>query len=236
MEIARSVQQKLFPRKSINLKTLDYAGICIPAEEIGGDYYDFLELGPGKIGFVLADVSGKGTAAALLMANLQGLFRSRTVADWEDAPATLAGLNRLFFESTPPEQYATVFFGRYDDARRELRYINCGHHAPLLIPRQGDTERLDATAMPLGLFAEWQGCERSIHLRSGDRLLLFSDGVLEAGINVDHEFEESRLLEQASMMGAAADSATVVEKLARTVRAYAPRQYDDFTIVGLRSI
>jgi sigma-B regulation protein RsbU (phosphoserine phosphatase) len=234
MDIARSVQQKLFPREAIPLATLDYAGICMPAKEIGGDYYDYLDLGSGRIGFVLADVSGKGTGAALLMANLQGLFRSRVAADWDNAPAVLAALNRTFFHSTPVEQYATVFFGQYDDSTREFRYVNCGQHAPILMHATGAAERLEATSMPLGLFTDWHGSEQSITLREGDRLLLFSDGVVEAGVDTGQEFGEARIVEQAAEL-AEADAATLVGKLARAVREYALLQHDDVTIVGLKA-
>ena len=235
MDIARGVQQKLFPRKTVELRTLDYAGLCMPAEEIGGDYYDFLDLGPGELGFVLADVSGKGTAAALLMSNLQALFRSRSASAWDDTPSLLAAINALFFESTPPEQYATVFFGRYSDATRKFRYVNCGHHAPVLVRPGGDARRLDATGMPLGLFPEWQGAECVLTLERGDRLLLFSDGVLEAGIDVGEDFGGGRLIDLVrSLPLSTANSLT--ERLASAVRQFAPLQNDDLTIVALQSL
>ena len=130
--------------------------------------------------------------------------------------------------------HATVFFGQYDDTTREFRYVNCGQHAPILIHATGGTERLEATGMPLGLFADWHGSEHSIQLRKGDRLLLFSDGVIEAGVETGHDFGEARIVEHAAGL-AEADAATLVEKLARAVREYAGRQHDDLTIVGLKS-
>src|ERR1022692_979433 len=114
LEIARNVQQKLFPGQTRHLPTIDYAGKCIPAREVSGDYYDFLDLGSGKAAFLLADVSGKGMAAALLMANLQASFRSQFELATRDPLGLIKSVNGLFFEATPPEHYATLFYGQYD--------------------------------------------------------------------------------------------------------------------------
>ena len=159
MEIAQHVQQKLFPQKTRASRTIQYGGVCSPAREIGGDYYDFLDLAPGHLGFVLADVSGKGIAAALLMANLQASFRSQSVLSFDRPDELLESVNRLFFESTPTEQYATLFFADYDETSRRLRYWNCGHLAPLLLRADGRVERLESTGTVLGMFREWHCAE-----------------------------------------------------------------------------
>jgi sigma-B regulation protein RsbU (phosphoserine phosphatase) len=111
LEIARNVQQKLFPNQTRHLASIDYAGQCVPAREVSGDYYDFLDIGADGLGFVLADVSGKGVAAALLMANLQACFRSQSQESISQPALMLRSVNKLFYESTPPEHYATLFFG-----------------------------------------------------------------------------------------------------------------------------
>src|SRR6266851_813033 len=118
LEIARNVQQKLFPHQIKRLMTIDYAGHCVPAREVSGDYYDFLDLPGGELAFILADVSGKGVAAALLMANLQACFRSQSEDALRRPAALLRSVNKLFYESTPPEHFATLFYGHYDDATR----------------------------------------------------------------------------------------------------------------------
>ena len=119
MDLARHVQRKLFPQQQISLNTLDSVGRCIPAREVSGDYYDFLDLSLGKTAFILADVSGKGMAAALLMANLQASFRSQFALAIQNPLGLVKSVNTLFFEATPPEHYATLFYGEYDDTTRE---------------------------------------------------------------------------------------------------------------------
>jgi len=234
IEIARNVQQKLFPQKTKLLETADYVGRCVPAHEVGGDYYDFLDLGRGSMGFLLADVSGKGVAAALLMANLQGCFRSQV--DRASPAALLHEVNRLFFDSTPPEQYATVFFGQYDDLTRRLRYVNCGHLPPVLARAAGAIERLEGGATVLGIFRDWTCTEAVVDLAPGDTLIMFSDGVTEAGIEAGKEFGEERLIE---MIQAGRPSALepVIEAIVEAARGYSSAgQTDDITVVGIRAV
>jgi hypothetical protein len=148
MEFARQVQARLFPQKLPAMKTLAYTGGCIQARTVGGDYYDFLELRPGRLALVLADIAGKGVSGALLMANLQANLRSQYAMAVDDLPQLLASVNRLFYESTDDASYATLFFADYDDASRKLRYANCGHLPrsdarpwKLAEPRLGGAER-----------------------------------------------------------------------------------------------
>ena len=195
MEIAREVQARLFPQAMPPLQTLDYAGTCIQARIVGGDYYDFLDLGPGRLGVVLADISGKGIAAALLMANLQANLRSQYAVALEDPHRLLQSVNRLFYENTPDDRYATLFFADYDDATRCLRYANCGHNPPLLLRATGELERMAATATVLGLFMDWKCGVEEISLRPGDTLLIYTDGITEAPDSNGEEFGEARLEE-----------------------------------------
>lgn len=193
MDIARQVQSKLLPQKAPVLRTIEYAGTCIQARAVGGDYYDFLDLGEGRVGFVLADVAGKGISAALLMANLQAHLRSQSAIVSHDFAETLEKVNRLFYESTEPNNYATLFIGVYEDETRRLRYINCGHNPPVIL--HGDTvERLCATATVLGLFENWQCEVDETCLRRGDILAICTDGVLEATNAAGEEFGEAGLV------------------------------------------
>ena len=130
MEIACEVQNKLLPQITPALPTLDYAARCFQARAVCGDYYDYLDLGSNRVALVLADISGKGISAALLMANLQAGLRSQSALLVEDLAQSLRLVNRLFFECTEPSKYATLFLGIYDDATRSLRYVNCGHNPP----------------------------------------------------------------------------------------------------------
>ena len=232
LEIAHNVQQKLFPNRTRLLAGVDYAGRCVPAREVSGDYYDYLDGGESSLGFVLADVSGKGIGAALLMANLQACFRSQP-KDALRHPATMLGsVNQLFYESTPPEHFATLFFAHYDDRAQRLRYSNCGHPPPLLVRRDGSVERLAATATVLGVFHEWTSEERTVDLHAGDTLVLFSDGVTEAGIESDTEFGDAGLL-ATILANAGADAETLVNRI---VDAVAGDKQDDVTVVAIRVI
>ena len=195
MEIAKQVQARLFPQKLPALDTLEYAGRCIQARDVGGDYYDFLNLGAGRMGIVLADVVGKGIPGALLMANLQADVRSQCAIASQNLSQFLKSVNQSFFESTDEGRYATLFFGDYQDATRHLRYSNCGHNPPLLVHSNGIAERLTATATVLGLFEEWQSSVGDVQITRGDVLVIYTDGITEANNFEGEEFGENRLLE-----------------------------------------
>ncbi len=204
MEIARQVQARLFPQKLPAMKTLEYTGGCIQARKVGGDYYDFLELCPGRLALVLADIAGKGVSGALLMANLQANLRSQYALAVDDLPRLLASVNRLFYENSGDASYATLFFADYNDSTRKLRYANCGHLPPLLLRTSGSSqdqvseapkvEWLSSTCTVMGLFEAWQ-CEiAEVELAAGDTLVLYTDGITEAENADGEEFGASRLL------------------------------------------
>jgi sigma-B regulation protein RsbU (phosphoserine phosphatase) len=236
LEIAANVQQKLFPRKLHRLASLDYAGHCVPAREVGGDYYDFLEIGERKIGFVLGDVSGKGVPAALLMANLQACFRSQQPASLENPAQVLRAVNRHFFESTTADRYATLVFAAYDDVMRTVRYVNCAHCPPLLLRATGELERLGSTATMLGAFARWDCAEAETQLCTGDTLLLYSDGVTEAGGDSGDEFGEERLI-HALRVNQRLPAQPLVEAIVHDVQEFSgSARSDDVTVVALRGL
>jgi sigma-B regulation protein RsbU (phosphoserine phosphatase) len=205
MEFARQVQNRLFPQKFPRLRTLEYAGGCTPARQVGGDYYDFLELKPGRVALVLADIAGKGVSGALLMANLQANLRGQYAIALDDLPRLLGSVNHLFYENTTDSSYATLFFADYDDSTRRLRYVNCGHLPPLLLrgnqrfkeldSPDADVERLQPTSTVLGLFEEWECSVHEVQLTPGDLLVLYTDGVTEAARADGEEFGESRLIQ-----------------------------------------
>ena len=145
LEIAKQVQARLFPQTVLSLKTLEYAGICIQAHEVGGDYYDFLDLGRERLGLVIGDISGKGIAAALLMANLQANLRGQCAIALDQPERLLQSANQLFYDNTADSAYATLFFAEYEDKARRLRYANCGHLSALLLRRDQTIERLNST-------------------------------------------------------------------------------------------
>jgi phosphoserine phosphatase RsbU/P len=195
MEIAKQVQGRLFPQKLPQLPTLEYTGRCMQARQVGGDYYDFLNLGVGRMGIVLADIVGKGIAGALLMANLQADVRSQCAIASQNLPQFLKSVNQAFYESTDEGSYATLFFGDYQDSTRRLSFANCGHNPPFLVHSNGTVERLAATATVLGLFEKWEACPCEVEIAAGDVLVIYTDGITEANNSSGEEFGENRLLE-----------------------------------------
>ena len=234
IEIARQVQARLFPQKHPPLKTLEYAGGCTQARQVGGDYYDFLDLGPGRLGLVLADIAGKGISGALLMANLQANLRSQYAVALEDLPRLLQSVNRLFYENTADNSYATLFFADYDDRTRRLRYANCGHLPPLLLHAGGSVTRLEATSTVLGLFEAWSCSVVETFLAPGDCLVLYTDGVTEAARADGEEFGEERLIKavRAHLSLPALPVADLLAAIVGAVQEFSgPEQADDITLV-----
>src|SRR5215469_4411784 len=234
LAVAKQVQTRLFPQRQPLLRTLAYAGICRPARTVGGDYYDFLDLGCGKVGLVLADIVGKGIGAALLMANLQAALRSQCATASEQPERFLRSVNQLLYENTAEGDYATLFFAEYDDDTRKLRYSNCGHPPALLLRGNDSLERLEATCTVVGLFEKWDYAMEERQLAPGDAVLLYTDGVTEARNDDGEEFGEQSLLEAArqhrdlslpELLAAVADQA----------RRFSPQeQSDDITLIAAK--
>lgn len=232
MRRAKEVHARLFPRRLPQLETLSYAGVSLPAGLVGGDYFDFLDLGRGYLGLAVGDVAGKGVAAALLMANLQAHVRGQCALAVEEIGGLLRSVNRLFHESTPTGSYATLFFAEFRDRDRRLRYVNCGHPPALLRHSDGAVERLEATATVLGLEEDWDCEAEEIQLLPGDSLVLYTDGVTEATNARGEEFGEpglAGLLRTASEMTPSA----WLEFILGAARQFAGREFqDDVTLVS----
>ena len=231
MEIATQVQSRLFPQTQPRMNWLEYAGACIPARAVGGDYYDFLQLGPDRLGLVVADVAGKGIAAALLMANLQANLRSQFVLALEQPERLLQKVNRLFCDNTPDGTFATLFFADYDDSSGYLRYVNCGHLCGLVIRRDGSVERLSSTCTVLGVFKTWQCAVSESALRPDDLLALYTDGVTESMDHALEEYGEERLIESLRRHRHLAPDG-LVASLVTDIRTFSPHeQRDDITLI-----
>jgi len=231
LDIAKRVQARLFPQNLPPLKTLDYAGVCIQAREVGGDYYDFLNLGQSRLGLVIGDTSGKGIGAALLMANLQANLRSQSAIAMEQPQKFLQSVNQLFCANTTDSAYATLFFGEYDDRTQRLRYANCGHYSPLLLRSDDTLERLDSTGTVLGLFCEWDCTVEECALRAGDVLALYTDGITEACNAEDEEFGDERLIELLRRNRDQPAQAMLTAILEAVQRFSAGAQQDDITVI-----
>jgi serine phosphatase RsbU (regulator of sigma subunit) len=195
LEIATQVQARLFPQRQPRLRALEYAGACVQTRSVGGDYYDFLELGKERLALVIGDIVGKGMPAALLMANLQANLRSLCAIALEQPEQLLQLVNRVFRENTADNAFATLFYSEFDDRTRCLRYANCGHLPALLVRAAGCVERLESTAPALGIFSEWDCPTSECQLVPGDLLTIYTDGVTEAFNPSGEEFGEQRLID-----------------------------------------
>ncbi len=237
MQIAQQVQSRLLPQQAPVLKTLECAGRCVQTRAVGGDYYDFLDLGSGRLGLVLADIAGKGISGALLMANLQANLRSQYALALEDIPRLLRSVNHLFYKNTETSHYATTFFSVYDDETRRLRYVNCGHNPPMLVRANGDLERLNATATVLGLFEDWDCTVVECEMVSGDVLVIYTDGISEAGESEDgdgEEFGEERLLAAIGKYQQR-PAGEILDGILSTAQQFSPNpQADDMTLIVAR--
>jgi serine phosphatase RsbU (regulator of sigma subunit) len=231
LEIAKQVQMRLFPQRQPAIIGLDYAGLCVQARSVGGDYYDFLDLGRGHVAFVLADIAGKGIAAALLMANFQANMRSQIVSAIDEPDRFLASVNRLLFENTAISSYATLFFAAYDNTTCRVRYANCGHLPGLILRADGSIERLDSTSTVIGLFEEWSCSIQESCLGLGDTLALYTDGVTESPNSSGEEFGDERLLDSLrrhNSTGACAMAQAIVQDVADFSTG---DQFDDITLI-----
>lgn len=231
LEIARQVQTRLFPQTSPELATLDYSGACIQARQVGGDYYDFLQLGQGRLGFLVSDISGKGIAAALLMANLQANLRSQCAIAFDQPQRFLQMINRVFYENSTESSYATLFFAAYDDQLQRLCYVNCGHLAALLLHSDGTLEQLHSTSTVVGLFENWECSVEQRLLRCGDILALYTDGLTESTNEAGVEFGEGRLIESLRQHRELCAQRVVALTLSDVKRFSPEEQQDDQTLI-----
>jgi serine phosphatase RsbU (regulator of sigma subunit) len=231
LDIARQVQARLFPQKFPACSTLEYAGICVQARQVGGDYYDFLSLGQKRLGLVIGDIAGKGMAAALLMANLQAHLRSQCAMALDQPEKLLRSVNQVFYENTTDSAYATLFFAEYDDELQRLRYVNCGHLSGLLLRRDNSVERLESTCTVLGLFTEWDCSIGECQLFGGDILALYTDGVTESFNEVGEEFGEEGVLSSLNRHHTLPPAEMVQAILADVQHFGSQEQQDDVTLI-----
>jgi sigma-B regulation protein RsbU (phosphoserine phosphatase) len=178
------------------LPGLDLAAICKPARTVSGDYYDFIRLSPNSIGIALADISGKGISAALLMASVQAALRSTATLDGNgDTSKLVTLLNAHLFRNTSDDRYATFFYATYDSETHTLTYTNAGHLAPFFVS-DGSVEQLDQGGTVVGLFEDAPFTQVTLRVPPGSILVAFSDGLTEAANAYGEEFTPARIKEQ----------------------------------------
>jgi sigma-B regulation protein RsbU (phosphoserine phosphatase) len=239
MEIAREVQERLFPQEMPEIPGATMAGHCRPALGVGGDYYDVFKLEDGRIGLAIGDVSGKGIAAALLMASLRASLRGVSLDNPRDFARLMDKVNRLVYEASADNRYATFFFAAYDPKTRRLDCVNAGHNPPVVL-RCGvdgavEVLRLEADGPVVGLLPFAPYTEQSVVLTPGDLLLLYTDGISEAMTHEDEEWGEERMIASAQLCRDK-NADEVLKDLFRDVDAFtagAP-QHDDMTLLVLK--
>ncbi len=235
LEDTKKVSASLFPRNLPSLAGVDYAGVCIEARQAGGDFYDFFDRGPHRLGLAVGDVSGKGVASAMVRATVQGSLRTMELMGVDDLESSLALANRIVLESTPETMYASLFLAEYDGRSETLKYANCGHPAPLLV-RGGEILTLKPTSTVVGLFSGLRASVVEVPFSPGDTLLLYTDGVTEARNDDDEEFGEERLL-TAVKGRIKLPVSCLLQGCLDDVRAFSPGNLcDDLTLVAVRGL
>ena len=234
LEIAREVQERLFPQNYPKVAGLDIAGRCRPAQGVGGDYYDFLELPDGSLGIGIGDVSGKGIPAALLMASLQASLRGQTIAGSADLAKLMTNVNKLIYDTSPANRYATFFYGQYEPGTRRLTYVNGGHNPPMVF-RDGEVLRLEEGGPVVGLFKPSRYSQAAVTLSPGDVLVLFTDGISEAMNAADDEWGEERLMDAVRECRERC-AGEMINALIRDADAFAAGapQHDDMTVMVVK--
>ncbi len=237
LAIAREVQEQLFPRSLPSLHGVELQAVCRAARMVSGDYYDFLRLGPSRLGIALADISGKGISAALLMASLQTNLRSQVLLDGASAASTaevVTRVNRHLFLSTADDRYATFFYAIYDAVTRTLTYTNAGHLPPLYIAGK-KAHKLCEGGMVVGVFDDSTYEQGTLQIEPGSLLLAYSDGLTESENVYGEEFGSERILEVALRHGQA-QPRELAETLMNAAEEWAgsAEQADDMTLIVAR--
>jgi len=229
LDRARQIQQDLLPKTIPQLPGVQIAGAWQPARTVGGDYFDVIRLDDHRLGICIGDVAGKGITAALLMANLQASFRA--FATPEASPAVVcAKLNAFVCGNVATGKFITFFYAVLDAEHRTLTYENAGHCPSLLIRKTGKVDSLCGQGALLGVLPDWIYKDSEIRLESGDRLLLYTDGVTEAENQQSEEFGEDRLVRAAQTGDGTA--VQIQRKIMETVTEFCVKNFhDDATLV-----
>jgi sigma-B regulation protein RsbU (phosphoserine phosphatase) len=233
LALGREIQGRLLPSAPCDVANTELAALNIPCYEVGGDYYDFLELPDGDIGLAIGDVSGKGVGAALIMSSIQAALRVAAPVE-DDLAHLMKRLNALIYRSARGRKYVTFFFARYTPSTGELRYVNAGHNPPFIANGEGLTE-LASTGRPIGIFPEAHYEMKTVVMPPGSTLFLYTDGLNEANDPQENEFGNDRLRALFAAVhggGAAEIPARVLEAVAAFEAGASPS--DDKTIVVAR--
>ena len=235
LEGAKDVQQAFFPPQSFSIPCLSCETFYQPARGIGGDYYDFLSLPEGRWGIAIGDVSGKGIGAALLMASLQASLRAQALHTHLELSTLIGDVNRLVYESSPTQYFASLFYAEYEPATRVLNYVNAGHNPPIVVRPGKESSALfplSAEGMPVGIFAEARFDASRFQLMIGDILVAYTNGITEAANPAGEQWGLERL-ERLLRSSAGMTSGEIVTRVLEAVSDFAEGepQRDDVTLV-----
>jgi serine phosphatase RsbU (regulator of sigma subunit)/dihydrofolate reductase len=254
IEIAREVQERLFPQTFPNVAGVEMAAHCRPAQAVGGDYYDLISIrdsslaessasrttedGCDRLGVAIGDISGKGVSAALLMASLHASLRGQAQSGTGDVGTKMANVNRLLYDASDSNRYATFFYAELDCDSRTLHYVNGGHNPPAVLRMEDgvwQVFRLADGGPAVGLLAGAAYKQQMVHLLPGDILLAFTDGISEAMNAAEDEWGEDRMIAEAQAH-ANLNAVELMQRLFRAADAFAAGapQHDDMTLVVLR--
>jgi sigma-B regulation protein RsbU (phosphoserine phosphatase) len=249
LEIAREVQERLFPQEHPPVEGLEYYGACRPALGVGGDYYDFIELPEGKFGIAIGDVSGKGIGASLMMASLQASLRGQAPHYKNDLAELMKRVNALVYEASTSNRYATFFYGRYTPENRMFMYVNAGHNPPFLLrpvmstgtqnPSDFEVIRLEEGGAVVGMLppvlVDYTYGE--VELKPGDLLVGYTDGISEAMNPAEEEWGEDQMLEQLKICyGRSAQD--ILQYIVAQADEFASgaKQHDDMTMIVIKVV
>jgi len=236
LAVASQIQRRLLPQNNPQIENYEIYGINHSCYEIGGDYYDFIRMENGRLAVVIADVSGKGIGAALLMAAFQASLR--TLVHAEASPASLMlNLNRVMLENSPPNKYITVFYGELDPKERTFEYVNAGHN-PAIFLRKDTSEFLSACGPVVGIVASATYESKKIQFEPGDLLFLYTDGITECQNPQEEEFGEEGMLnflQKNQRSYGVEDLSQLLESQLREFTKGAP-PLDDSTLIFLRHV
>ena len=236
LSLASQIQRDFLPKENPKSKGFEIAGANVPCYQVGGDYYDFIDIDPDRIGITIADVSGKGVSASLLMASLRAALQSEVHSEYE-IEKMVKKLNDFVHRSSGTNKFITFFFSELNKKTSELKYINAGHNPPLIINPKGNVHRLESSGFCLGMFPNVDYKMEKLNLCVGDTALLFTDGITESRNKDNEEFEEQRmiqLLKKHSKIGAQ----DLIEKINQELEEFTvgTEQMDDQTIVVIKRV
>ena len=236
--LACDVQQRFMRGFQGISSVVDHSAQCRQVRALGGDCYDFMPLADDRLALVVGDASGKGLAAALMIANVQSSLRTAALFTGNDLAGLLTVVNHLAYSSSPADRYATLFYGVFDGADRTLRYVNAGHNPPILLRRNGSIEWLEAGGAPVGMFADSTYEQRAIQLEHGDLLIAYTDGVIEATSQSGDEWGIQGLLRATSCAAQSSGEADdLVKRIFSSMDEFSnEHQTDDATLAVVRVI